>query len=977
MQTWSWVVHGLIWRRTCWLVIAVIVFPVLAHAAKNRITGSTTTCAEPGALVTITGKGLKPGKVQVAVGDLVAQTTLIDKQSLTFVVPAAATPGSNVVRLLTITGKEKGSLPLQVGRCTGAETKGFLLSGKVNSPARSALFNVPPEGVDDGQIENGIILTRLDIRLAPGATVGQVNAALLQVNAGIASMLADSPAITIAIPRPADVGALRAVAEALNQAPGISRVSLARVTGSKLYPPSTAGELINASQLDHLITTRFPAAWNAAQLATNGCAARRVPVLITDNFQVSLPATHSGFTNEIPNFVIDGSTTATNETHGYDVTTTLAALFDSTNPTGANPFRECLQIQGVELHGLSGVQRNIRMLLAFPPGKFIWNYSQGYADTCATNGCAPEQVGIEFELAVTRAYDAADWKLLTSSRWDDFLVCPAAGNERNDPGTLIYTGLGVAAFDAPMNVATLADPLFGFVSDGTLWSPQPGFTNFPSMVATTSEVDQLTQYLQSEGADALGAAENVLIVGSVTPGQSFDDLTESDFSDSGADVYAIGEDVFTFAGSKNGTSHAAPQVAGLASYLWLLSDELRNQPAAITKHAIVANARNVPQVEGSLDVMDAYATILSLDKATLPNASTATVRLTLLDVNDDGKFDETDIGAFLDAYVTNGVPVTPIFFDYGRLDLNGDGLTGGLTTERFDLDRVGSTQFGQTLYSEVTQNIEGKTVTFDESDLTDLQVLCYYAYSALYSGDPDIRSDSLGCLCGGGVQILVSPTFATLNAGAGLQYNASVSGCGNTNVTWTATGGFIDENTGFYIAGITPGTFAVTATSVFDTNSTATAPVTIVNTNNQLSGQITLHAHEDFPGVGSEDTSISATMNATISNDFVTVCQATGTGTYSAEAPSGCNRPPEVKTGQIVGCSMGISTEALLNFTVSGTQTHTTCTNSITQPFLGTLPDGLFQGTIIRSGNIITAIDFNQTQTNGNQIILTTGRLEF
>jgi hypothetical protein len=44
-------------------------------------------------------------------------------------------------------------------------------------------------------------------------------------------------------------------------------------------------------------------------------------------------------------------------------------------------------------------------------------------------------------------------------------------------------------------------------------------------------------------------------------------------------------------------------------------------------------------------------------------------------------------------------------------DLNGDGFTGGsLHVAAFDLDRVGSVQFGATRYSTVQQIIEGEPV---------------------------------------------------------------------------------------------------------------------------------------------------------------------------------------------------------------------------------------------------------------------------
>jgi hypothetical protein len=46
--------------------------------------------------------------------------------------------------------------------------------------------------------------------------------------------------------------------------------------------------------------------------------------------------------------------------------------------------------------------------------------------------------------------------------------------------------------------------------------------------------------------------------------------------------------------------------------------------------------------------------------------------------------------------------------------------------------------------------IDGVSVGFDENAVTDLQVLCYYAYSPLYTGSDVVRSGELGStVCGG------------------------------------------------------------------------------------------------------------------------------------------------------------------------------------------------------------------------------------
>jgi hypothetical protein len=99
--------------------------------------------------------------------------------------------------------------------------------------------------------------------------------------------------------------------------------------------------------------------------------------------------------------------------------------------------------------------------------------------------------------------------------------------------------------------------------------------------------------------------------------------------------------------------------------------------------------------------------------------------------------------------VTPTTPVaTPTTRDYSRYDLNGDGFTGGFTLAVFDLDRVGSTQFGAPrITADVTQDIQGLELRFDETILTDLAILCYYAYSDLFQGndaDRALRAELLG-----------------------------------------------------------------------------------------------------------------------------------------------------------------------------------------------------------------------------------------
>ena len=212
-------------------------------------------------------------------------------------------------------------------------------------------------------------------------------------------------------------------------------------------------------------------------------------------------------------------------------------------------------------------------------------------------------------------------------------------------------------------------------------------------------------------------------------------------------------------------------------------------------------------------MIDAYATVLSLDPASSPTPSTAPVRLAILDVYSDGRFDEIDLAVYRAAYFGVPEPATP---DYGRHDLNGDGFTGGSRRERFDLDRIGSTQFGATAYAVLAGG-------YSESSLTDAEILCFYADSPMYEGTIDGRNQLLQDLCP-----LTVVSSARCDCGGGRQ--PAIRGDRDrhvgSRVTWSATGGSITA-AGLFAAGTVAGNFSVRATSVVNPNAFADATVTV------------------------------------------------------------------------------------------------------------------------------------------------------
>ena len=770
---------------------------------------------------------------------------------------------------------------------------GNALPGDPASLAVNVTSDVLPVSVDASDVQGDIIMSRLDVRFDTSATVAQVNAALANIGGGIVSMSQGLPAVTIGIPRQNSLASLQAVAAHLEASPGILFVGLGVLQKRQAIFNGT--DAASIAVVRHLIAARFPAAWNVPRSdvfgdpghpASQVCPIPPIPVLVDDFFSVTPPAP---FTAAFPSFTPAAAPqpgfSAGDLLHGYVTTEVLGA-----NPLGANPFAfsSCLDLHLVQLGAYLTMFQTIDDLVAHMPTgeKFVVNYSAGFVGNCGALTPAPCQPPTDvLTAAFPRAQAALHWKEKTHDLWPKFLFVASGGNDFDEESTTIYPGLGESHFESFATISQLTDTQFNFVFNDNFWTPSPqnqthGFT---SLKATPGEVASLLQSVQNAGVAGAAVADNVIVVGSrkspdptqiltqhVLPSQ----LAESDFSNNGPDISAVGEDILN--SGVDGTSFSAPQVSGLVSFLWMLSPDLQSQPVAVTKRAIVANANN--------GFLDAYATVLSLDAAAAPTPQNAPVRMALLDTNSDTKFDENDLTIFLSHFQDGaGNPVEPTAPDYSRWDLNGDGFTGGSGTEQFDLDRVFSTQYGATNYSlDITEDIEQQTVHFNETDLTDLQVLCYYAYSAMYTGDPAVRFQLVGGCAG--VTVTVNPANTTVQIGGTKQFSATVHGSSDPRVTWrvSGSGNSIDAN-GLLTAGNTAGTFTVRATSVADVNAFGEATVTIAsaqscpsavlqNINKGIAVTVTDRVGGDSKST-STDLTISNSFNSNDSNE-------TGTASY-------------------------------------------------------------------------------------------------
>lgn len=274
----------------------------------------------------------------------------------------------------------------------------------------------------------------------------------------------------------------------------------------------------------------------------------------------------------------------------------------------------------------------------------------------------------------------------------------------------------------------------------------------------------LTDLVDSAG-NPVAPLTNVLMVENVRPGAYPYSAPRclSQISFHGGHVGAMGSGVWSFtdAGTqtdqKDGTSMAAPQVAGLAAYLLAVRPELTPQDLSriIRETAVPVAVETDPDCSSAAEpapVIQPYQALLALDR---PDGGIVQVpvRLALLDIDENGTYTDSDLTAFLAAWETAAGAA-----DFGRGDLNNDRHTGGDGKRPFDLDANGRHD------DRLEVPVAARERIFDEAALTDVAIACYYAYSSLYTGDEAARDLLLQPYreqghCGKGTEVNVSASF--------------------------------------------------------------------------------------------------------------------------------------------------------------------------------------------------------------------------
>jgi hypothetical protein len=619
-----------------------------------------------------------------------------------------------------------------------------VLSGTGSAAAVSMLTTIRGSAVSAADISRGFLLTRIVALLAPNATVDQVNAAARSIGAErISTSTNGIPVVTLDVPRQASIAALKARAKTLAAQPGIAFAFAGREPKASVLPEQAPGVAVPPPELSHLLATRFPQAWNARSAAGDDCLPRSVPVLVLDKFGtlVNRPDFLTRF--DADSFVHSPDVSGDEASgHGYDVALTIAAKFDAAKPTGAQPFDDCVLLHQLEAAGLDfNVQvLRLRTALLGVPGSVVINNSLNFSEPlCGPNGdepCTSQNAAATpaddiREAIRERIFTATLLALVLDfqSTENRVLVTVSAGNHDDLPDGFFaqrYPGFRDGRFSNMFALATQLSEIDILLQDPALWRSDVD-PSLPDVTFDLSMVADLHAQWPVDNANL--DPRSVLIVDSAQSSDAPGVNAPSAFNFLGAEVRAVGENVPLDTGLVEGTSFAAPQVAGLAAYLWTLSDALRGEPSGATGDLIRRTSVSAAGA-GLLGVplLDAYAATLALDR---PNGTFA-IRRALLDANEDGVFDHLDLQLFATAYRLGdpSAPTIPSIRDWSRFDLNGDAYTGGILIAPFDLDVGGLDVNGLPSIESVDATIEGYLISFNEAALSDLQILCYYAYSS-------------------------------------------------------------------------------------------------------------------------------------------------------------------------------------------------------------------------------------------------------
>ncbi|MDX1695112.1 MAG: hypothetical protein R3208_15200 [Ketobacteraceae bacterium] len=616
---------------------------------------------------------------------------------------------------------------------------GVELPGAQNDNAIASTVRLAPTAASAEHIQGTLLLNRIVAVIHPEATVALVNRTLEENNARIVSMRENDPYVVLVVEPVNDLVEARALAENFTDSsaflyarPGFTHpvtndasaapAILATHHSRTNISPGNLPDQEALGRLGHLLPARVPAAWNVRDVASHR-SKLLIPGYFVDNPQYAEIAQL--------NFAASGGRALTASdgpaynlgNRGYAMAGLAAANWEyheSGSPhTGVDPVAESLlDVTGVYTYGLD-----------------------------------ESEIITALGDALVNQNEADNIVLLGVQTYDD----PAASNFRYIDRAWMALRWRRAFYDSVSNADFLNTNVLAVVSGGRL--PPVGAqgdsdARLNSFFAVAANEDLITVASRDGNPGQIAAFQTALenhvdeqplvsepLNNIIIAGSSDDTGNQTQNSMDGSYVRMVGKDVLAPCVVPNfcteasiplsGPHVAAAQVAGLASYLWHLDNSLSVEDLiSRLQHAYFAS-----KLPG---VLDAWVAVLSLDS----ELNNAPLRRTLLDVSGpedqpDGHFDERDVAAFVSAFEAFENAIEPTWSVY---DLNGDGWTGGNHTASMDLDIDMLPDF-----STVEQMVAGESMTFDENALTDSEVLCYYAWSPLYTGEETARNQIPDC----------------------------------------------------------------------------------------------------------------------------------------------------------------------------------------------------------------------------------------
>ncbi len=594
--------------------------------------------------------------------------------------------------------------------------EGMLLNGAPDTLANDALeefdANKPVGEEDIATTDDAIlvVLTKLELSFNPDTAVSEVNALLDSLKARIVQMSPDFSFVVIQFPNPGTLNEYFQIVQAIMVEPIVEAVVQVGFRQPAELPSQGYSSVpLNIAQyynIDHHLAVRAPAAWNARDLLNGGA---KPTLIVYDTFGNGKPGAELDMAVDCVSS--DAGGTKTNVcpeivsplapkyiTHGDHVAGIVGATYADANPAvGMFPsrlnakFLSMIESDGIQIVDTSITDRLLWQMIENTPGNVILNTSLSGGLECSKDHQDPEECLVGLKLRWMRAMKPHESRVFHVN---------AAGN-----------GFGSEIqYASDINIAAL-------------WT-HPGILDLTNTLIVQNRGNTMPEAPrpQCDLADSSNVIKLPLTGTAVT-----------------SVISAIGEYVSslpmqgTVLTEMHGTSMATPQVAGVAAMLWTLDNTL--SPEALKNRLYETASMPCDNYGSGAPAVDAYAAVLAADSKLTTND--AKVRLEILDVAAPAGFDDKDIAVFIKEYSAR--EKTGVENDYSRYDLNGDGYTGGPSTARFDLDADRVVDGDKSTVGPA----EAILAEYDETQVTDWEILCYYAYSPLFPSSGDTKKRDL------------------------------------------------------------------------------------------------------------------------------------------------------------------------------------------------------------------------------------------